>query len=125
MPINAAAALYKFAQQQNLSYPQTDEFKYTFNGVPYIAQVFNLGIVYVKDGDFGNVKFVRARGCVEIAAKFGREKVRENLDKRTSNMLKSKPCCARRCSEIEMPTLTEVKADSFPLSITSRRGNVA
>ncbi|MBI3914489.1 MAG: hypothetical protein HY327_09955 [Chloroflexi bacterium] len=59
MPINDQAALYQYAQEQNLGYPQTDEFEYTFNGAAYLAQVFNLGIVYVKKGDWGNVKWVK------------------------------------------------------------------
>jgi len=59
MPINDQAALYKFAQQNNLGYPQTDEFPFTCNNESYIGQVFNLGIVYVKKGDWGNVKWVK------------------------------------------------------------------
>ena len=57
MPINTEAALYKFAQEENLGYPQTDEFKLNASGATYIAQVFNLGIVYVKEGNWGNVKW--------------------------------------------------------------------
>ena len=57
MPINTAAALYKFAQTKNLGYPQTDEFEYPHAGAQYLAQVFNLGIVYVKKGDWGNVQW--------------------------------------------------------------------
>ena len=59
MPINDQAALYKFAQQNNLGYPQTDEFEFTYNNDGYIGQVFNLGIVYVKKGDWGSVKWVK------------------------------------------------------------------
>ena len=59
MPINDQAALYKFAQQNNLGYPQTDEYEFTSNNEGYIGQVFNLGIVYVKKGDWGNVKWVK------------------------------------------------------------------
>ena len=59
MPINTDAALYKFAETNTLGYPQTDEFKVTIGGAGYIAQVFNLGIVYVKEGDWGNVKWVK------------------------------------------------------------------
>ena len=57
MPINTDAALYQFAQQKNLGYPQTDEFSVMYQGSNYIVQVFNLGIVYVKQGDWGNVQF--------------------------------------------------------------------
>jgi N-acetyl-anhydromuramyl-L-alanine amidase AmpD len=59
MPINDHAALYQFAQANHLGYPQTDEFEFTFKNVSYLAQVFNLGIVYVKKGDWGDVKWVR------------------------------------------------------------------
>ena len=62
MPINTEAALYKFAQTRNLGYPQTDEFEFTYGNDGYIGQVFNLGIVYVKKGDWGNVKFVNKPG---------------------------------------------------------------
>jgi len=58
MPINADAALYKFAQANDLGYPQTDEFELTFNNDVYVGQVYNLGIVYVKKGDWGNCKWV-------------------------------------------------------------------
>jgi hypothetical protein len=59
MPINDQAALYKFAQANHLGYPQTDEYEFTSNNETYIGQVFNLGIVYVKKGDWGNVKWVK------------------------------------------------------------------
>jgi N-acetyl-anhydromuramyl-L-alanine amidase AmpD len=56
MPINTNAALYQYAQQKNLGYPQTDEFDVTIGTDSYVVQVFNLGIVYVKKGDWGNVQ---------------------------------------------------------------------
>lgn len=59
MPINDQAALYRFAQDNNLGYPQTDEFELVFNGTAYIIQVYNLGIVFVKKGDWGNLKWVK------------------------------------------------------------------
>ena len=59
MPINTGGAIYKFALAQNLGYPQTDEFQFTFNNVGYIGQVYNGGIVYVKNGDWGNCKWVK------------------------------------------------------------------
>lgn len=59
MPINANGALYKFAQAKNLGYPQTDEFEFTFNNTVYVGQVYNLGIVFVKKGDWGNVQWVQ------------------------------------------------------------------
>ncbi len=59
MPINTFAALYQFAQANHLGYPQTDEFEFTVNNVVYVGQVYNLGIVYVKKGDWGNCKWVK------------------------------------------------------------------
>jgi hypothetical protein len=53
------AALYRFAQLNNLGYPQTDEFEFTSGSNTYVAQVFNLGIVFVKKGDWGNVRWMR------------------------------------------------------------------
>jgi hypothetical protein len=59
MPINTDGALYKFAQKQNLGYPQTDEFEFAYGTAVYVGQVYNLGIVYVKKGDWGNCKWVK------------------------------------------------------------------
>lgn len=59
MPINTDGALYKFALSKNLGYPQTDEFEFTFNNVTYVGQVYNMGIVYVKKGDWGNCQWVK------------------------------------------------------------------
>ena len=58
IPINTDGALYKFALANNLGYPQTDEFEFPFGGDTYVRQVYNLGIVYVNKGDWGNVKWV-------------------------------------------------------------------
>jgi N-acetyl-anhydromuramyl-L-alanine amidase AmpD len=59
MPINEQAALYRFAQANKLGYPQTDEFETQVTGVAYLAQVFNLGIVYAKKGDWANIKWTK------------------------------------------------------------------
>ena len=59
MPINTGAALYKFAEKNKLGYPQCDEFHFTVGADQYIGQVFNSGIVYVKVGDWANVKWVK------------------------------------------------------------------
>ncbi|MBI5029830.1 MAG: hypothetical protein HZB51_04835 [Chloroflexi bacterium] len=59
MPINTDGALYKFAEEQNLGYPQTDEFEFTSGGATYVGQVYNLGIVFVKKGDWGNVLWMK------------------------------------------------------------------
>lgn len=59
MPINMDGALFKFAMQQNLGYPQTDEFEFTFNNASYVGQVYHLGIVYAAKDDLGNCKWVK------------------------------------------------------------------
>ena len=59
MPINDQSALYKFALRNNLGYPQTDEFEFVVGADTYVGQVYNLGIVYVKKGDWGNCKFAK------------------------------------------------------------------
>ena len=58
MPVNNTAALWKYAQAHGLQDQQTDELNMTYNGEQYIVQVFNLGIVYVKVGDWGNIKVI-------------------------------------------------------------------
>lgn len=58
MPVNNTAALWRFAQANGLQDQQTDEIPFTFEGESFIAQVFNRGIVYVKVGDWNNVRFV-------------------------------------------------------------------
>ncbi len=59
MPVNHFAALWKFAKANGLEDQQTDELSLTFNSEQYLVQVFNLGIVYVKVGDWGNIKLIR------------------------------------------------------------------
>ncbi len=58
LPINTDSALYRFAHAHNLGCPQTDEFQFAVGSDPYISQVFNLGIAYVKQGDWGNIQSV-------------------------------------------------------------------
>jgi len=58
MPVNNTAALWRFARQRGLQDQQTDEIPFTYGGEQYIAQVFNKGIVYVKVGDWGNIKYI-------------------------------------------------------------------
>lgn len=62
MPINTDAALYRYAQAHNLGYPQTDEFELAFGSDTFVAQVYNLGIVYVKKGDWGNINWTKKPG---------------------------------------------------------------
>ena len=58
MPVNDRTALYTFAQANGLGCPQTDEFDFTFNSETFVGQVFTLGIVFVKKGDWSNVQWV-------------------------------------------------------------------
>ncbi len=58
MPVNNTAALWRFAKENGLQDQQTDELPMTFMADGYIVQVFNLGIVYVKVGDWGNIKVI-------------------------------------------------------------------
>lgn len=59
MPINRDAALYKVAQKNGLGYPQTDEKEIVFGEAEWLFQVFQGGIVYVKKGDWGDVKWIK------------------------------------------------------------------
>lgn len=59
MPVNNGAALWNFAKANGLQDQQTDEVTVTINGQEYVLQVFNLGIVYAKMGDWGNIKIIR------------------------------------------------------------------
>ena len=58
MPINTGGALYKFAQEHNLGCPQSNEFEFTTD-TDYLGQVFVNSFVYVKKGDWGNIKWTR------------------------------------------------------------------
>lgn len=64
MPINDQAALYAYAQSEKLGYPQTDEFYFEYAGERFVAQVYNGGIVYAKEGDWGNCHVVGKPGAV-------------------------------------------------------------
>ncbi len=59
MPVNNGAALWNFAKANGLQDQQTDEMTVTINGKEYLLQVFNLGIVYVKKGDWDNIQVIR------------------------------------------------------------------
>lgn len=58
MPVNNTAALWQYAKAHGLQDQQTDELPFSYNGDQYITQVFNLGIPYVKVGDWGNIKYI-------------------------------------------------------------------
>jgi N-acetyl-anhydromuramyl-L-alanine amidase AmpD len=59
LAIDSGAALYRFAQSNNLGCPQTNEFEFPLGGETYVGEVFNLGLAYVKKGDWGNVRWVQ------------------------------------------------------------------
>lgn len=59
MPVNNGAALWNFAKANGLQDQQTDEMTVNINGEEYLLQVFNLGIVYAKVGDWGNIKIIK------------------------------------------------------------------
>lgn len=56
VPLNDQSALAKFALGSNLGIPLSDEFQFQVDNVPYLGQVWSLAVVYVKMGDWGNVK---------------------------------------------------------------------
>lgn len=58
MPVNNGAALWNFAKANGLQDQQTDELSVKINGEEYVLQVFNLGIVYAKRGDWANIKVI-------------------------------------------------------------------
>lgn len=59
MPVNNTAALWVAAKAMGLQDQQTDELDFIYKGEKYLVQVFNLGIVYCKVGDYGNIKVIR------------------------------------------------------------------
>lgn len=59
MPVNNGGALWNFAKANGLQDQQTDEIPVHINGQEYLLQVFNLGIVYAKMGDWANIKIIR------------------------------------------------------------------
>ncbi len=58
--INMDTALWQAAQERNLGEVRTDEIRFQFDGTTYITQGFSEGVVYVADGDWGNVQQVPA-----------------------------------------------------------------
>lgn len=56
VPLNDQSALAKFALSNNLGIPLSDEFQFQVGDVPYLGQVWSLAVVYVKIGDWGNVR---------------------------------------------------------------------
>ena len=58
MPVNNTGTLWKYAKAHNLQDQQTDELTFIYNGIEYLCQVFNLGIVYAQQGDWNNIKVI-------------------------------------------------------------------
>lgn len=56
IPLNADAALAKFALQNRLGIPLTDEIEFQWRGETYVAQMWSGGAVFCKQGDFGNIQ---------------------------------------------------------------------
>jgi len=56
IPFNPQAAFAKYAREQNLGAPQTDEFEFSHNGIGYRGQGFSRAILYARVGDWGNIK---------------------------------------------------------------------
>jgi N-acetyl-anhydromuramyl-L-alanine amidase AmpD len=54
--LNDQSALAKFALQNNLGVPLSDEFQFNVGDIPYLGQVWSQAVVYVKIGDWGNVR---------------------------------------------------------------------
>jgi N-acetyl-anhydromuramyl-L-alanine amidase AmpD len=59
LSINTQSALYKFAAGNILGNPQTEEFPFLVGADAYACQVYNLGIVYCKSGDWNNVQSIK------------------------------------------------------------------
>ena len=57
-PFNPDAALYKTADNMGLGDIKTDEVRFTHGGETYIAQGFSEGILWVHDGDWGDIRKV-------------------------------------------------------------------
>ena len=55
VPLNDQTALAKFAIANKLGIPLTDEFRFTYEGMQYVGQVWSLGVVYAKDGQFDRI----------------------------------------------------------------------
>ena len=54
--INMDAALYRTAGERNLGELKTDEVRFSLAGKDYIAQGFTDGILYVEDGQWGDIR---------------------------------------------------------------------
>jgi N-acetyl-anhydromuramyl-L-alanine amidase AmpD len=55
VPLNDQTALARFALANKMGIPLTDEFVFYYQDKKYYGQVWSLGVVYAKDGDFDHV----------------------------------------------------------------------
>jgi hypothetical protein len=55
-PVNMDAALYQTADNMSLGDIKSDEVRFTHDGETYIAQGYTEGILYVREGDWGNIR---------------------------------------------------------------------
>ena len=53
--LDEKAALTSFALANGLGIPLTEEFAFSYQGDRYIGQVWSLGVVYAKDGEFEHI----------------------------------------------------------------------
>ena len=58
IPLNKDAMFYKVARQNNLGERLTSEYAVEHEGKKYIAQIYESGIVYAQEGDWGNTKII-------------------------------------------------------------------
>ena len=65
LPISTDSALYSFAQEQDLGYPETDEFRFAVGDARYVGQAFQRGVAYVLEGEWSTVRSVTrpSAGC--------------------------------------------------------------
>ena len=55
-PINMDAALYQTADKMALGDIKSDEVRFAHEGETYIAQGYTEGILYVREGDWGDIR---------------------------------------------------------------------
>ncbi|MFN2166139.1 MAG: N-acetylmuramoyl-L-alanine amidase [Anaerolineae bacterium] len=56
VPFNPNFAFPRYANEQNLGVPLTEEFDFSYRGVNYRGQGFAQAILYCQVGDWGNIK---------------------------------------------------------------------
>ena len=56
IPFNPDSALYRTADSMSLGDMKSDEVRFEQDGETYIAQGYSDGILYVRDGDWANIR---------------------------------------------------------------------